>query len=263
MKKFFKITSILYRNALIRDLQLSGRVISGALTHLMDGFVSLAIILIIYSKTDSIGGWSIYETLILITTMQLITMIHSSWTKRGTAAFAESMVRMGDYDFFLTKPFDPMIAVSINKPRIYNLIKLPFYLFIFIYAVLHLGRVIPAINVMWFVLLFICGFLIFYAIRIITIAPAFWIIKSWSLTMITERIQNIIKYPATIYPRIFTIILSTIFPIFAIAYFPVRALLFEPKLSYIVYMVIITIVFLWLARLLWKIGEKKYSSASS
>lgn len=263
MKKFFKITAILYRNALIRDLQLSGQVISGALTHLMDGFISIALILIVYSKTDSIGGWSIYETLILITTMQIIGMIHSSWTKRGTANFAQSMVRTGDYDFFLTKPFDPMIAISINRPRIYNLIKLPFYLFIFIYAVLHLGRIIPLTNVLWFVLLFICGFLIYYAIRIITIVPAFWIIKSWSLTMITDRVQNIIKYPATIYPRMLTVIFSTIFPIFAIAYLPVKTLLFEPKLSYIVYMVSITLIFLAIARWLWKIGERNYGSASS
>jgi len=263
MRKFFKITSILYRNALIRDLQLSGRVISGALTHLMDGFVSLAIVLIVYSKTDSIGGWNFYETLILITTMQIIATIHSSWTKRGTASFADSLVRTGDYDFFLTKPFDPMIAVSINKPKIYNLIKLPFFIFIFFYAVSHLGHTIPLINFAWFIFSFVCGFLLYYAIRIITIVPAFWIIKSWSLTMITERIQNIIKYPATIYPRMMAIILSTLFPIFAIAYFPVRTLLFEPKLSYIIYMIVVTIVFLAIARFLWKIGEKGYTSASS
>jgi len=263
MKKFWRITYILYRNAVIRDLKISISIITGALNHLMDGVVSIALIFIVYTKTDAIGGWNIYETLILISSMKIITTIFSSWLKKGTGLFAEHMVRTGEYDFYLTKPFDPMIAVSISKPRIYNLINIPFYVYIFIYAINHLGRSIPPVNIACFFLLFICAFLLFYALRLITVIPAFWIIKSYELVSITDRLQNVMKYPADIYPRTMAILLSTLLPIFAISYLPVKVLLFEPRLEYIIYTILITGLFLLLARLFWKFGEKHYGSASS
>lgn len=263
MRKFWRITLIQYRNAFIRDSKLSNRVLAGMFTNLLDGITQLVMVLVIFSKAPTIGGWNIYETLILTTTLQLILLIHGSWTKRGTAIFAESMVHRGDYDFYMTKPFNPMVSVSISKPRIYNLVKLPFFIGILVYAIGHLDRPIPLPNILWFILLFICGYLTFYAIRIITVVPAFWIIKSWSLTLITDRIQNIMKYPATIYPRSLVIIFSSVLPILAIAYFPAKVLLFEPRISYIVYTVFITVVFLIIAQLFWKFGEKYYGSASS
>lgn len=263
MRKFWRITYILYRNAVIRDMNISISVITGGLNHLMDGIASIAIILLVYTKTESIGGWNIYETLILISTMKIITTIFSSWLKKGTGAFAEKMVRMGEYDFYLTKPFSPMISVSISKPRIYNLINIPFYAFILFYAISHLGRTIPTVNVLWYLILFVCAFLLFYAIRIITIVPAFWIIKSYELVTITDRLQNIMKYPANIYPRVMAVLLSTVFPIFVISYLPVKVLLFEPDIRYIIYTIIITGLFLLIARLFWKFGEKHYGSASS
>ncbi len=263
MKKFWKITYILYRNAVIRDSKISFALIAGMMTTLLDGVISVLIILLVYTKTETIGGWNLYETLVLIAVTQIITIIHSSWTKKGTGSFAQSMVRMGDYDFYLTKPFDPMISVSISKPRIYNLIKLPFSLYIFFYGFSHINRVIPLENILWFIPMFICGFLLFYAIRIITIIPSFWIIKSYELPTITDRIQNVVKYPANIYPRSLVLVFSTILPIFAIAYIPVKILLFQPKISYIVYMLFITSVSLLIARFFWKFAEKSYGSASS
>lgn len=263
MKKFWRITYILYRNALIRDSKISLSLLAGIITSLFDGFVSIAIIFLVYTKTASIGGWNIYETLVLISVMQIIIVATNSWTKKGTGNFATSMVRMGDYDFYLTKPFDPMLSVSISKPRIYNLIKLPFFIFIFFYAINHIGHSVSLANILWFLPLFVCGFLLWYAIRIITVVPAFWIVKSWELTTITDRVSNIIKYPANIYPRILNLLFSTAFPIFIVAYLPVKVLLFEPKLSYIIYIIFITIAFLTIARKFWKFGEKFYGSASS
>jgi len=263
MKKFWKINYILYRNAIRRDLKISLTVLTGSLVHLLDGVVSLAIVLIVYSKTDFLGGWNIYESLILIAFVQIIVTLHSSWTKRGTADFTEKYVRMGDYDFYLTKPFDPMLSVSISKPRVYNLIRLPFFVAIFAYSVCHLEYNLSIINWGWFILLFVASFILFYAIRILTISPAFWIVKSHSLLVITDRMQNIMKYPANIYPRFFILFFTTLLPIFAISYLPVKVLLFDPKLSYIIYVIVLTALFLFLARILWRAGEKRYGSASS
>ena len=262
MKKFFKINAILFRNAWIRDSKISGFIISNIIAQFFDLLASLALIGIIFLQTETIGGWNVYQTLFLLSFIQLIATIHSCWTKSGSNTFAYELVRQGDYDFYLTKPFDSMILVTISKPRVYPVAKIIFEILVMAYALNNLER-LPMVNYFWFLILFIFSLLTFYFLKVATIVPTFWTVRGWSLTAIMDKVVQLVKYPAAVYPRILTIALSTVFPILVVSYLPVQSLLFEPKLTYIGYSMIITIVFATATRLLWRLGEKNYGSASS
>jgi ABC-type uncharacterized transport system permease subunit len=212
--------------------------------------------------TKTLGGWDIYQVLFLYAFSQTISIIHGAWTKGGLNSLANELIRLGDYDFYRTKPFDAMTLVSISKPRAYALIKLLFNFSILIFALVHCGP-LPLINYFWFLILFILSFFLYYAIKIVTVVPSFWVIKSWGLTDLMDKLSNLMRYPASVYPWLLNFLLSTVFPILAITYLPVKTLLFEPKLSQIAYMFALTAIFMLIARLIWRLGEKRYGSASS
>lgn len=262
MKKFFKINAILLRNAWIRDSKISGFIISNIFAQLLDLTVSLVFIWIIFLQTETIGGWDVYQLVFLLSFIQLVATIHSCSTKSGSNAFAYELVRQGDYDFYLTKPFDSMILVTISKPRIYPIAKLIFEILIMAYALNHLER-LPLSNYLWFFVLFILSVFIFYFLKVLTILPTFWTIKGWSLTPIMDKMVQLVKYPASVYPKIFALILSTVFPILIVSYLPVQFLFFEPKIKLIIFSFVVAIIFGALTRLLWWLGEKNYGSASS
>lgn len=262
MKKFFRINYIIWRNALLRDSKISGFILSSILFQVFDIVNSIIFIVIIFMHTQTLSGWNIYQILFLYAFSQTISILHGAWTKKGLNTMASEMVRMGDYDFYLTKPFDAMTLVSISKPRAYVLVKLLFNFSLLVYALLHC-EALPFINYFWFTVLFIFSFFLYYAIKILTIVPAFWIIKSWGLTDLMDKIASVMRYPANVYPRILNLLLSTVFPILVVTYLPVKVLFFEPEISYILYMFILTLAFLGIARFVWKQGEKHYGSASS
>ncbi len=262
MKRFLRINYILFKNAWIRDSKISGFVFVNIISQLFDLFVSFALIQVVFLKASSIGGWTVYQTLFLLGFTQLVSTVHNCWTKSGCNQFASDSVRTGDYDFYLMKPFDGMLLMSISKPRLYPLFKILFEVGLMVYVVRYIPN-IALTNYIWFFILFLISLILFYLLKIITILPVFWTIRGWSLAVIMDKFTNMVKYPAGVYPKSLVFVLKTIFPILVVTYLPVEMLFFNPKVWDIIYTIAITGAFLILVRWLWRLGEKNYGSASS
>lgn len=261
--KFFRINSILFKNAYIRDSKIPGFVFASVINQLMDISVSLIFFDIIFANTKTLAGWNFYQVLFLYSFTKFIASFHSAWTKKGINSVARDYIRLGDYDFYATKPFDSMILASVSKPRLYSFIALLFEAGLMVYSVLRSGINVGFSNIFWFMFLLIFSLILFYFLSIITIIPAFWTTKLSAITDFMNRMIQFTKYPSRVFPVFLRISLSTIFPIIVVAYFPVETLFYPPKVSYIVYMIVVTFIFGWIARSLWRLGEKNYSSASS
>jgi len=263
IKKFFRINNILFKNAYIRDSKIPGFVFTSVINQLLDISISLIFFDIIFANTKTLAGWNFYQVLFLYSFTKFIASFHSAWTKKGINSVAREYIRLGDYDFYATKPFDSMTLTSISKPRLYSFIALIFEIGLMIYSAVRSGINIGFINIFWFIFLLIFSLILFYFLSIITIIPAFWVTKLTAITDFMNRMIQFAKYPSRVFPIFLRISLSTIFPIIVVAYFPVETLFYPPKVGYIVYMVLVTFFFGWIARFLWRLGEKNYSSASS
>lgn len=261
--KFFRINAILFRNAYIRDSKIPGFVLTNVTNQLLDISISLIFFDVIFANTKTLAGWNFYQVLFLYAFIKFIASFHSAWTKKGIKSVATDYIRLGDYDFYATKPFDSMALTSISKPRIYSFIVLFFEIGLMVYSAEKSGISIGIVNIFWFLILMIFGLILFYFLSVITIIPAFWTTKLSAITDFMNRMIQFSKYPSRVFPIFLRVSLSTIFPIIVVSYFPVETLFYQPKFSYIVYMIVITFIFGWITRLLWRFGEKNYSSASS
>ena len=93
--------------------------------------------------------------------------------------------------------------------------------------------------------------------------PAFWFVRLWSLQDLMGRLNQVMRYPVGVFPPFIRFVLMSVFPIVAVAFLPVQALFGEIKIEYIIYVILLTIVFGFIANFVWKLGQKNYSSASS
>ncbi len=75
---------------------------------------SLAGLAVIFSFTDSLGGWGVDEMLALVGVYFLIGGIISLFIQPGMSDLISS-VRDGTLDFKLTKPEDSQLLVSIQR----------------------------------------------------------------------------------------------------------------------------------------------------
>lgn len=263
MKKYLKIMMTVIRNAYIRDSKIPGFVMVSLLTSMLDIFITIVFFDIIFSASASIAGWSFYQVLFLYSLSKTITSFHSALTKSGTQAMAHNYVRLGELDFYLTKPIDAMFLVSVSKPKIYSFLSMFLSIGLGTYALIQLGVSYSIVNAIWFVILALFTTVLFYYLQVLTIIPAFWLLQAWSLADAINKFQNFMRYPTGIFSKALQHILTLVFPIMTVSYFPAKVLFFGANLPDISLVILVTIAFILITRYLWRLGERSYSSASS
>lgn len=263
MKKYLKILAILLRNSYIRDSKIPGYVLSSLAFNIIEILTTIIFFNVIFSNTKNLAGWNFYQILFLYMVAKIIATFNSLLTKNGINSMSEDMIRRGNLDIYLTRPVDPMILISISKPKIYDLISLIFEICIAFYALSHVGIIYNLINVVLFILMFLLSLILYYFLRWFTIMPVFWFIRLWSLRDIMGKLNQFMRYPAGIFPNVLKYALFVFFPILATSYIPARTLFYQPKIEFIIYMFIVTILFGVFTKLLWQVGLKHYGSASS
>jgi ABC-2 type transport system permease protein len=263
MIKYLKINWIIFKNAFIRDSKIPGVVFSSISFHIVEIAVTIIFFRVIFANTSELAGWNFYQVLFLYAFAKVIISINNGWFRSGLKKFSNELIRMGDYDFYLIKPVDPMILVSISQPRLYNFIAVLFEIGICFYAVSAGQMQIGIINFFWFLYLAFFGLVLYYFLSVLTIVPTFWFVRLWSLQDLMGRLSQVMRYPSGVFPPFIRAILMTVFPIVAVAYLPVYTLFNPPKIEYIIYIALATIIFGVVTNFLWHLGNKHYSSASS
>lgn len=263
MIKYIRINWIIFKNSYIRDLKIPGMITSRITFYLVDIALSILFFKVIFANTQTLAGWNFYQVLFLYAFAKIIISIHSGWTKNGLARFSSEMVRRGDYDFFLIKPVNPMFLVSISRPHLYNFIGVLFEINLALYALI-IGHISVGFgNLIWFFVLAGFGLVLYYFLLVLTAVPAFWFVRLWSLQDVMGRLNQVMRYPAGVFPPFIRAIFMTAFPIIAISYLPVQTLFNGPKIEYIMGILALTVFFGYLTNFIWQLGQKHYSSASS
>ncbi|MFA6423524.1 MAG: ABC-2 family transporter protein [Patescibacteria group bacterium] len=263
MKKYYKILVIILKNAYIRDSKIPGYIFMNLMFQFAEMTVTIIFFNVIFENTKTLVGWNFYQVLFLYMFARMTFSLHKAFFRGGFNLISGNLIRNGDYDFYLTKPVNSLFLASVNKPRIYEFIAIIFQIGIAIWAIVIGNLAISTLSVFWFIYLAILASILLYYLAVLTVTPVFWLIKVWSLRDVVPRLQAFMRYPLGVFPGYLKIILMGIFPIMATSYIPVRTLFYPPEMKYILYMTLITLIFVFIGRWFWKLGEKNYGSASS
>ena len=76
--------------------------------------VNVIMVLVIYSHTQTVAGWSKYEMLLLVGTSMLIQRFLMAFFWSGIFEMGRN-VRSGLFDFVLAQPGDPLFMASTRK----------------------------------------------------------------------------------------------------------------------------------------------------
>lgn len=261
--RYLKIIWVLAKNSWIRDSKITGYFISAISFRILEITVTIIFFKILFANTTSLAGWSYFEVLFLYAFARGVVDLNGAFIKRGVRSLAENLIRTGELDFFLLRPIDTIFLVSFSKPKMLDLLNCFFEIGIGVYAVTAGHLAINAANTIWFIFLGLFGIIIYYFLSILVITPAFWVIRLWSIQYTMNRLGQLMQYPAGVLPNLIRLTFYSLFPILAVAYLPVRVLFWGPKIEYVAYMLIITIILGVAVKIIWRKGEQGYSSASS
>jgi ABC-2 type transport system permease protein len=217
---------------------------------------------IIFSNTETIGGWSFGELIALLGVFRLVHTLMIALIWPNTEKFNQS-IRDGSMDYTLLQPVNSMFLVTFSRITIWRVWDLVLAAVLIVIGVNMAGDTTTPLSILTFILLTISGAIVIYSLWIVLIALTFWFTKFDNNVTILQALLDAGRYPVTVYPIWLRILVTFIIPIAVATTVPLQGLRGELNLSRVLMFIAIGIVSFLVASQVWKRGLKQYSGASS
>ncbi len=217
---------------------------------------------VIFSFTNSLGGWGVDEMLALVGVYFLLGGVISLIIQPGMSGLIDS-VRDGTLDFMLTKPEDSQLLVSVQRVAIFSLIDLLLGLGVLITALIRLGEKIGGWQTAGFFGALAAGGVIVYSFWLILASLSFWFVRVENLLEIFRSMYEAGRWPISLYPGWLRFGLTFIVPVAFATTIPAEVLTGRLNGWTLAMAVGLAVLLFILARVIWKQGLKRYSGASA
>jgi ABC-2 type transport system permease protein len=224
--------------------------------------VSLVGLGVIFSYTDTLGGWRPDEILALVGVYFLVGGMIGLVIQPGMEQLIES-VRDGTLDFTLTKPEDAQLIVSIRRVEIWRLIDIGLGLAVLATALIRLGEKVGGWQAGMFILMLIAGAVIIYSFFLILATLSFWFVRVENILVIFQSMYEAGRWPVSLYPGWLRYGLTFIIPVAFATTVPAEALTGRLTWETLLGAVVLAVVLLTVSRVFWRVGLRHYSGTSA
>jgi ABC-2 type transport system permease protein len=214
-----------------------------------------------------IGGYGFYQALVVFGFFTLLKAVLDGVINPSLGAVVEH-IRAGTLDFVLLKPADAQFLVSTARMEPWHVIDGLGGLFL---VVLGAGRHAALAGtapsgpgaLAGAALMFLCGVLLLYAIWILVICAAFYVVRIDNLSFLFTSLFDFARWPRSVFRGALHIAFTYVVPLVLMTSYPADALLGALAPRQLGLSLLWTALLLLGSRLLWRRALAKYSSASS
>lgn len=224
--------------------------------------VNLLLIAVIYRHTDSIGGWTEYQMLLLVGTSMLIQRFIMGFFWSNLFEMGRN-IRSGYFDFFLAQPGSPLFMVSTRKLDLDGIANSVVAMAIVGYAVHRLGLHPGAGDIALYAALVLCGVLINYGALLIIVSLTFWMGNAQGVEGSYFTLMEFSRLPRETFRGAASVVFVWLLPAVVVSNVPARALLHGVELRHILWLAAATVLWLGLGVAVFNRGLRRYASASS
>ncbi len=234
------------------------------LTSLLNLATGVLGIVVLFGQIDTVQGWNLASTLALLGVYLTVSALRQLFIGPSLDALSgmDGEIWTGAFDFTVLRPVDTQFMASFRKWRWFASIDLLLGLGVLVTAVIQLGVTLSLGQVLAFLLTLFSGMLILYAILLSFAALIFWspgVLFTW----VYDGIFQLGRYPLGMYPGWLKLILTWVVPVGVITTIPAQALLGSLTLPGLLTSLGLALVLVTAASILFRVGLKRYASASS
>ena len=260
--RYLRIWLASARYSLVRAMMFRGDLFIWALVELLWISVNVVMILVVYSHTSSVAGWSKYEMLLLAGTSMLIQRFLMGFFWSGIFEMGRN-VRSGAFDFVLAQPGDPLFMASTRKLELDGLINSVVAAGLVVYSANKLGLHPGPADLALYASMLACGVVIHYSALVMSMSLSFWITSSQGVEGSYFTLMEFSRIPREAFKGFASAVFVWVLPVVVVSNAPARAVLhgFEP--SWALGLCAATLAWFALAVAVFRCGLKRYTSASS
>jgi ABC-2 type transport system permease protein len=221
-------------------------------------------VVVLFGQIDMIRGWSLLSALALLGVYLLIGALRNLFIGPSLDALAgmDGEIWSGRFDFTLLRPVDAQFLASFRYWQPLALIDLTLGMGVLGVSVILLRQSLTPIHVATFVVALSAGVTILYAVLLALTALVLWS-PGFFFTWVFDALFQMARYPVGLYPGWLRLVLTWVVPVGIMTTIPAQALTGELSVEMLAGSVALAVTLLVGASALFRLGLRRYASASS
>ena len=237
-----------------------GDFILGVVASILMQSLGFVFLWTIFRGIPEVNGWN-FDQMIFVYGMSAISLGLNEFLFAGTWKIT-GYVQGGELDRLLLRPVSTMFSILAADVTLHGLGSVLFGLAVCITSLLSLEITLSVGMVLFWIVVMVCGALIFFAANMLMATLAFWVTDSQSAMMVLQNVSEFGKYPAAIYGKWLRILVSFVIPFAFTSYYPAAYILgIEIGMIYYIGPIAVTLICLAVTVTFWRFGLAHYQSA--
>ena len=260
--RYLRLLRIFTRTELQFALEYRANLALGLIEEVVIVATSLLAVLVLYSHTDAINGWTLAQMTVLLGVYYLVQGAQAVVFETSFERFMEH-VRMGTLDFILIKPVDSQFMISTRHIQIPQIGQVVLGLVVLGTGIAQVGEGLGAFEALSFAVTLVCGLLLVYSLLLVLSTLSFWFVRVENLLAVFWSFLDAGRFPVDMYPGWLRITLSTVVPIGIAITIPAEAVAGRLEWFGLAAMLVGTVVVSLFAGWFWRRGLRSYTGASA
>ena len=223
---------------------------------------SLLAVLVLFSRTSAINGWTLGQMIVLLGVYYLIQGAQAVIFEQSFERFMEH-VRLGTLDFILIKPVNSQFMVSTRYIQMSHLAQALLGVAVLAAGLAQVGERVRLLEAAAFAVTLVCGLVLVYSLLLVLSTLAFWFVRVENLLAIFWSFLDAGRFPVDIYPGWLRLTLSSVVPIGIAVTLPAQAIAGRLDSLGLALMLVATVVAWSFAAWFWRRGLVNYTGASA
>ena len=218
---------------------------------------------VIFGQTADLRGWTRDDLIVLIGIHMFVGGLLGLVIRPSMQALMEG-IRLGTFDFVLTKPVDSQLFTSVQKVAPQSTTDMLSGLGVVILGMTRLDTGLSMGAVLLFAVVLLAGVAIIYSFMLILSTMAFWFVRLDNVLVIFQTMfGNAGSWPITIYPAWLRTTLTFFVPVAFAVTIPAESLTGRLDSMTVVGTLALAAAFFVGARAFWRYALRHYTGASA
>lgn len=264
MRYYTRLIHHFIRASIQQEIAYRANFFIGLLHSLLNFSTGVLGLVVLFDQVETVRGWDFPATLAVLGMYLSVNALRDLFISPSLDALAgmEGDVWSGRLDFTLLRPVDIQFLASFRQWRLFALFDLALGLGVLGVAISRLSAALTMGRLAAFVVLLGASVVTLYAILLVFTALVFWspgILFGW----VFNGVFQMARYPVKLYPGWLRLVLTWIVPVGVVTTIPVQALTGSVSpLTFAGSVILATGLFVG-ASVLFRVGLRRYASASS
>lgn len=276
MKRFLQIYLAFFKQQLKALMEYKVDFMMGMIALGVQQISTFLVLLAVFTQIKAIGTYDFNEILLFYGYSQIVRGIDHIYNDNiWTVGWGQ--IRDGSFSKYLVRPINTITHIIMERVQFDGIGEFIIGIIVFIYAKRKLGLIFGLKESIVFTVFLISGLVIYFAIKLLCAAVAFWTTSSGELMTVTYEINSFNKYPLDIYKSvILKTLLLYILPFAVVSYVPMAYFLrdsvfiggvlgfnYGARINLVVFSVAVAIISMIVAKLVWNAGLKRYNASGN